>query len=132
MTEKSVYIQTAKGREELAASSGHLGPNLRALLGMFDGKATVEDLLKKLGKVSFDQFLAARDKLIAGGFIDVSQNQREQADLDFATLMGRPVKEPTLPQRREAEQTTISGMRRLRQSGYFVNILSRPDGPIQK
>ena len=130
MTEKSVYIQTAKGREELAASSGHLGPNLRALLGMFDGKATVEDLLKKLGKVSLDQFLAARDKLIAGGFIDVSQNQREQADLDFATLMGRPVKEPTLPQRREAEQTTISGMRRLRQSGYFVNILSRPDGPI--
>jgi len=46
--EKSVYTQTAKGREELAARPGHLGPNLKVLLGMFDGKTTVEDLLRKL------------------------------------------------------------------------------------
>ena len=130
MTEKSVYTQTEKGRAELAASPGHLGPNLKALLGMFDGKASVEDLVKKLGKVSLDQVLAARDKLVASGYIEISQDGREDADLDFATLMGRPVKEPTLPQKREAEQTTISGMRRLRQSGYFVNILSRPGGRI--
>jgi len=130
MTEKSVYIQTAKGREELAANPGYLGPNLKALLAMFDGKATVEDLQKKLEKVSLDRILAARDKLVAGGYIDVSHDGREEADLDFATLMGRPVKEPTLPQKREAEQTTVSGMRRLRQAGYFVNILGRPDRKI--
>lgn len=129
-TKKNVYTQTAKGREELAASTGHLGPNLKALLGMFDGKTTDEDLLKKLEKVSVDQFLAARDKLASNGYIQASEDAPERTDLDFATLMSRPVKEPTVQQIREAEQTTISGMRRLRRSGYFVNILSRPDGHI--
>lgn len=126
MTEKSVYTPTAKGREELAASPGHLGPNLKVLLGMFDGKSTVEELVRKLKKVSLDQLLAARDKLVANGYIELAQGAPERTDVDFATLMGRPVKEPTIQQIREAEQTTISGVRRLKRSGYFVNILSRP------
>jgi CheY-like chemotaxis protein len=130
MIEKSVYTQTAKGREELAASPGHLGPNLKVLLGMFDGKTTVEELLKKLKKVSLDQFLAARDKLVANGYIELSAGAPERADMDFATLMKRPVKEPTVQQIREAEETTISGVRRLKRSGYFVNILTRPDRHI--
>lgn len=130
MIEKSVYTQTAKGRAELAASPGHLGPNLKVLLGMFDGKTTVEDLLTKLKKVSLDQFLAARDKLLANGHIELSQAAPDRTDVDFATLMGRPVREPTVQQIRAAEETTISGIRRLKRSGYFVNILSRATGQI--
>lgn len=130
MTEKCVYTQTAKGREELAAIPGHLGPNLTVLLRIFDGKSTVEDLLKKLGKVSLDQFLAARDKLVANGYIELTAGAPERSDVDFATLMGRPVKEPTVQQIRAAEETTISGIRRIKRSGYFVNILSRATGHI--
>lgn len=130
MAEKVVYRQTAKGREELAVKSGGLGPNLKVLLGMFDGESTLEELQKKLHKLPLHWLLAARDKLLAKGYIEPSKGAPAQADLDFATLMNRPVKEPTIQQKREAEQTTISGMRRLRQSGYFVNILSRPAGHI--
>lgn len=114
----------------MAAASGHLGPNLKVLLGMFDGEATIEDLQKKFDKLPLQWLLAARDKLVAKGYIEPAKGSPAQADVDFATLMNRPVKEPTIQQKREAEQTTISGMRRLRHAGYFVNILSRPDRHI--
>jgi CheY-like chemotaxis protein len=130
MIETSIYKPTAKGRAELAASPGHLGPNLKVLLGMFDGQSTVDQLLKKLKKVSLDQVLAARDKLVSNGYIELTPGTPERDDVDFATLMGRPVREPTVQQIREAEETTISGVRRLKRSGYFINILSRPTGHI--
>lgn len=130
MAEKVFYTHTAKGREALATSASTLGPNLKLLLGMFDGESTLEDLQKKIDKLPLHWLLAARDKLVAKGYIEPSRGAPAQADLDFATLMNRPVKEPTIQQKREAEQTTISGMRRLRHAGYFVNILSRPNRHI--
>ena len=89
MADKVVYRQTAKGREELAASSGNLGPNLKNLLGMFDGESTLEDLQKKIDKLPLQWLLAARDKLVAKGYIELSKGAPPQADLDFATLMNR-------------------------------------------
>ena len=125
-TQNVVYTQTAKGRDEFAANPGKLGPNLKALLGMLDGKASVEDLQRKLEKVEPDKLRAALDKLVAEGYIETPQSAKPVADIDFATFMNQPIKEPSIQQKRDAEQITISGMRNLRKAGYFVNILSRP------
>jgi len=125
MSEKVVYTQTAKGREELVAVPGNLGPNLKALLGMFDGKSTVEDLQKKLDKVPLDRLLMALDALVTDGFIEATAAPAADDDLDFAAFMNRPTPMPTAAQRQQAEQATLTSMRSLKQAGYFVNIVSR-------
>jgi PleD family two-component response regulator len=125
MAEKVVYTQTAKGREELSATSGDLGPNLKALLGMFDGQATVEDLQKKLDKVPLDRLLAALDTLVKEGYLEALASAPASDDLDFAAYMNRPTPMPTAKQRQDAEQATLTSMRALKQSGFFVNIMSR-------
>jgi PleD family two-component response regulator len=125
MAEKVVYTQTAKGREELSATSGDLGPNLKALLGMFDGQATVEDLQKKLDKVPLDRLLAALDTLVKEGYLEALASATASDDLDFAAYMNRPTPMPTAKQRQDAEQATLTSMRALKQSGFFVNIISR-------
>jgi len=130
MSEKAVYIQTAKGREELTALSGNLGPNLKALLGMFDGKSTVEDLQRKLDKVPLDRLLAALEALIKEGYLEAAASPLASDDLDFASFMSRPTPTPTAAQRQQAEQATLTSMRSLKQAGYFVNIISRSGKPI--
>lgn len=125
MAEKVVYTQTAKGREELSATPGDLGPNLKALLGMFDGQATVEDLQRKLDKVPLDRLLAALDTLVKEGFLEPLASAPVSDDLDFASYMERPTPMPTAKQRQDAEQATLTSMRALKQSGFFVNIISR-------
>jgi PleD family two-component response regulator len=126
MAERVVYTQTAKGREELVATSGNLGPNLKALLGMFDGKLTVEDLQKKLDKVPLDKLLLAIQALVTDGYLEAATGAPASHDLDFAAFMSRPTPAPTAAQRQQAEQTTLTSMRALKQAGYFVNIVSRP------
>lgn len=124
MTQNVVYTQTAKGRAELAASPGKLGPNLRTLLGMIDGKSTINDLQRKLDPVAEDKLRAALDKLAAEGYIETASRPAAVGDkLDFS----QPVKQPTHQQRKQAEQLTLAGMRTLKKAGYYVNILSRPD-----
>ena len=97
MTEKVVYTQTARGRQELLAAPGNLGPNLKALLGMFDGKLTVEDLQKKLDKVPLDKLLMALDALVKDGYIEAASPPPSADDLDFASYMNRPTPMPTAP-----------------------------------
>lgn len=126
MAQNVLYTWTAKGRDELAASPGKLGPNLKTLLGMFDGRSTVEDLQRKLDKVPPDKLQAALEKLASDGYIEARESAEPAADIDFATFMKRPVKEPSVQEKRQAEQATVSGMRTLKKAGYFVNILSRP------
>ncbi|UCF74971.1 MAG: hypothetical protein JSU71_12020, partial [Betaproteobacteria bacterium] len=104
MSEKVVYIQTAAGREELSASPGNLGPNLKALLGMFDGHSTVEDLQKKLDKVPLDRLLAALDALVKEGYLEPAASAPAGDDLDFASLLNKPTPVPTAAQRQQAEQ----------------------------
>ncbi len=130
MSEKAVYIQTAKGREELTALPGNLGPNLKALLGMFDGKTTVEELQRKLDKVPLDRLLAALDTLVHEGYLEAVASPVESDDLDFASFLNRPTPTPTAAQRQQAEQATLTSMRALKQAGYFVNIISRSGKPI--
>jgi CheY-like chemotaxis protein len=126
MAEKVVYQQTARGRQELSAAPGKLGPNLKALLGMFDGRSTVEDLQKKLDKVPLDRLLAALDTLLKEGYLEAPAGESAADDLDFAAFMDLPVKTPTDEQKRDAEQATLTSMRTLKKAGYFVNIISRP------
>ena len=130
MSEKAVYIQTARGREELTALPGNLGPNLRALLGMFDGKSTVEDLQRKLDRVPLDRLLAALETLVKEGYLEAAASPAPSNDLDFASFMSRPTPTPTAAQRQQAEQATLTSMRSLKQAGYFVNIISRSGKPI--
>jgi PleD family two-component response regulator len=125
MSEKIVYTQTAKGREEISATPGNLGPNLKALLGMFDGRSSVEDLQRKLDKVPLDRLLAALDTLLKEGYLEAAASAPAGEDLDFAAFMNRPPPTPTAKQRQDAEQATLTSMRALKQSGYFVNIISR-------
>jgi PleD family two-component response regulator len=125
MAEKVVYTQTAKGREELHAAPGNLGPNLKALLAMFDGKLTVDDLQKKLDKVPLDKLLLAIQALVNDGYLEAATSAAASGDLDFAAFMSRPTPAPTAAQRQQAEQTTLTSMRALKQAGYFVNIISR-------
>ncbi|MGW8182495.1 MAG: response regulator [Burkholderiales bacterium] len=130
MSEKAVYIQTARGREELTALPGSLGPNLKALLGMFDGKSTVEDLQRKLDKVPLDRLLAALQTLVKEGYLEAAASPAASNDLDFASFMSQPTPTPTAAQRQQAEQATLTSMRSLKQAGYFVNIISRSGKPI--
>jgi PleD family two-component response regulator len=130
MSEKVVYIQTAKGQEEVSTTTGHLGPNLKALLGMFDGHSTVEDLQKKLDKVPLDRLLAALDTLVKEGFLEAAPAAPANDDLDFASFLNKPTPMPTAAQRQQAEQATLTSMRALKQAGYFVNIISRSGNPI--
>ena len=134
MSEKVVYIQTAKGREELTALPGNLGPNLKALLGMFDGITTVEELQRKLDKVPLDRLLAALHALVQDGYLEPAPSATTIAapsdDLDFASFLNRPTPTPTAAQRQQAEQATLTSMRSLKQAGYFVNIISRSGKPI--
>jgi len=130
MSEKAVYIQTARGREELTALPGNLGPNLKALLGMFDGKSTVEDLQRKLDKVPLDRLLAALEALVKEGYLEAAPSPVASNDLDFASFMSRPTPTPTAAQRQQAEQATLTSMRSLKRAGYFVNIISRSGKPI--
>jgi len=125
MAEKVVYTQTAKGREELQAALGNLGPNLKALLAMFDGKLTVDDLQKKLDKVPLDKLLLAIQALVTDGYLEAATSAATSGDLDFAAFMSRPTPAPTAAQRQQAEQATLTSMRALKQAGYFVNIVSR-------
>ena len=132
MSEKVIYTQTAKGRDELHATPGNLGPNLKALLGMFDGKSTVEDLKKKLDKVPLDRLLQALEALVKDGYLEATGTAPNGADdLDFAAYMNRPTPMPTAAQREQAEQTTLTSMRALKQAGYFVNIVSRSGSRIR-
>ena len=98
---------------------------LKALLAMFDGKTTVEDLQRKLDKVPLDKLLLALQALVNDGYLEAVTSAPASSDLDFAEFMSRPTPAPTAAQRQQAEQATLTSMRALKQAGYFVNIVSR-------
>lgn len=121
-----IYCQTDKGRAELASTAGKLGPQLKTLLGMVDGKTSVEELQRKLARVPLERLQAALERLAAEGYIRAEPAEEAARDLDFSSFLQQPVKEPTVQQKRQAEAQTIAGMRALRSAGYFVTIVNRP------
>ena len=124
------YSQTAKGKAEFAAKPGALTPGLKTLLGMIGDKTTIADLKVKLPQVPMDKLMPALDKLVADGYLQrnaapVPATGGSDNDLDFTRFINRPVKEPTLQQKRNAE-ATIAGIRPSKKAGYHVNIINRP------
>lgn len=127
------YVKTAKGKEETATKPGKLSGGLKALLGLID-KSSVADLLKKLPQVPEDKLNAALDRLFVEGYIEISASAPtippiKEEELDFTRFINRPVKEPTLQQKRKAE-ATLAGIRTSKKAGFHVNIINRPEKPI--
>lgn len=124
------FIQTPKGKAEFAARPGKLTSGLKMLLGMVGDKASIDYLEIKLPQVPAEKIRAALNKLVADGYLQrIAAPAPEAApadnDLDFTRFINRPVKEPTLQQKRNAE-ATIAGIRPSKKAGFHVNIINRP------
>lgn len=129
------YSQTAKGKAEFAAKPGKLTVGLKTLLGLVGGKSTVADLKLKLPQVPVDKLMPALDKLVADGYLQrnaapLPAGGGSDNDLDFTRFINRPVKEPTLQQKRQAEATIASVRVNLRAAGFHVNVINRPASRI--
>jgi CheY-like chemotaxis protein len=127
------YVKTAKGKEETDSKPGKLSGGLKALLGMID-QSSVADLQGKLPQVPMDKLNAALDKLFVEGYIEIAASVPSapaavEEELDFTRFISRPVKEPTIQQKRKAE-ATLAGIRTSKKAGYHVNIVNRADKPI--
>jgi CheY-like chemotaxis protein len=78
--------------------------------------------------VPVEKLTPALDRLVAEGYIQRGAAAAPSAsdnELDFTRFINRPVKEPTLQQKRQAE-ATIAGMRATIKPGYQVSIINRP------
>jgi CheY-like chemotaxis protein len=128
------YVKTAKGKEEAATKPGKLSGGLKALLGLID-KSSMTDLLKKLPQVPEEKLNQALDKLFSEGYIEIAAAvptiapTNKEEELDFTRFINRPVKEPTVQQKRRAE-ATLSGIRTSKKAGFHVNIINRPEKTI--
>jgi CheY-like chemotaxis protein len=121
------FSRTPKGQAEFAAKPGKLTPGLKTLLGMVGENTTIPDLKAKLPQVPEDKLTAALGRLAADGYVQrVAQPERMHAEssLDFTRFINRPVKEPTLTQKRQAE-ATIASIRTSKTAGFQANILNR-------
>jgi len=122
------FTPTAKGKAELAAKPGNLTSGLKTLLGMIGEKTRVESLEKRLPQVPGEKLRAAVNKLAADGYLLRIAAPPPAApadnDLDFTRFINRPVKEPTLQQKRQAE-ATLAGFRSSKKAGYHVSIINR-------
>jgi two-component system chemotaxis response regulator CheY len=123
------YSITAKGKAELAAKPGQLAVGLKTLLGMVSGDTTSRAFLHlKLPQVPEDKLTGALDRLVAEGYIQVkaaAANPKVEASLDFTRFISRPVKEPTVQQKRQAEATLAGVKPSSKQAGFHVSIINR-------
>lgn len=127
------FSQTAKGKAEFAAKPGKLSIGLKTLLGLVGDQATIADIKLKLPQVPVDRLIPALDRLVADGYLQRNAAAAPAAsnnDLDFTRFINRPVKEPTLQQKRQAE-ATMSGIRPFKKAGFHVSIINRPDKRIE-
>ena len=127
MTES--FSQTPKGKAEFAARPGKLTTGLKTLLGLIGDKATLADIKLKLPQVPVEKIVPAIDKLIADGYVQrhaaAAPRAASDNDLDFTRFINRPVKEPTLQQKQQAE-ATMAGVRSSKKAGFHVSIINRP------
>ena len=128
------FSQTAKGKAEFAAKPGKLTTGLKTLLGLVGDKATIADLKLKLPQVPVEKLTPALDRLVSEGYLQrnataVLAAAGGDSDLDFTRFISRPVKEPTLQQKRQAE-ATMAGIRTSKKAGFHVSIINRPAKPV--
>jgi CheY-like chemotaxis protein/DNA-binding HxlR family transcriptional regulator len=121
------FSQTMKGKAEMAVKPGKLGTGLRTLLGLVGDGAAFADLKARLPQVPAEKLTAALDALVKEGFLQrvAAPAGPPDNDLDFTRFISRPVKEPTLQQKRLAE-ATIAGIRASSKAGFHVKIINRP------
>ena len=125
------YRITDKGRAETAATSGMLSTTVKKLLEAVGSGATFADIWTTIPQVPEGQLHEVVDKLVAQGYLEAVQGDLTASDLDITRYFNRTVMEPTITQRREAEQQTLIGMRSLEQSGYFVKIVNHAGQRIE-
>jgi two-component system, chemotaxis family, chemotaxis protein CheY len=125
MTENLIYKITQKGRAEAAAASSKLSPSVRKLLGSVGEGASFGEIWTTAPQVMEDKLREVLQKLVSRGFLETVYSDLTASDLDITRYFNRAVVEPTINQKRQAEQQTLMGMRSLKQAGYFVNIVNR-------
>ena len=122
------FSQTPKGKAEFAAKPGTLSTGLKTLLGLIGDNATLADIKLKLPQVPAEKIIPALDKLVADGYVQRNAAAKPAGgdnDLDFTRFINRPVKEPTLQQKQQAE-ATMAGVRTSKKAGFHVSIINRP------
>ena len=119
------YRITEKGRAETTAGTSMLSTTVRKLLASVGQGSTFADIRTTVPQVGEEQLRDVIEKLVAGGYLAAVQGDITASDLDIARYFNRAVIEPTIVQKKEAEQQTIIGMRSLQQAGYFVKIVNR-------
>ena len=102
---------------------------------LLNKKCKAADIKLKLPQVPVEKLTPALNKLIADGYLqrNVAPAPAAKAggdnDLDFTRFINRPVKEPTLQQKQQA-QATMAGIRSSKKAGFHVSIINRPDKPV--
>jgi CheY-like chemotaxis protein len=121
------YKLTGKARSATASEDGKLRPSLRKLLASIGDGATFGEVWSNVPQLGEAKLREVLQKLVSGGYLEVLYSNVTASDLDITRYFARPVVEPTIHQRQQAEQATLMGMRSLKRAGYYVNILNRSD-----
>jgi len=69
MDRKTVFTKTGRGLMEATGKTSHLSRSMRAILKEVDGKATVDELQSKVGKISRAKLEEALETLSTGDFV---------------------------------------------------------------
>ncbi|MBE0625403.1 MAG: hypothetical protein IH606_11380, partial [Burkholderiales bacterium] len=69
MDRKTVFTKTGRGLMEATGKTSHLSRGMRAVLKEVDGKATVDELQSKVGKMSRAKLEDALETLSTGDFV---------------------------------------------------------------
>ncbi len=105
-----VYILTYKGSNELQASQTGLGALSLKLLVLIDGRTTVAGILRRTNPAPSDeQFSAAVQELISGGYVDLNTNQLTQS-FDFIEFFKETPTQPSDSALDQAQSEAASGI----------------------
>ena len=126
MTNDAIYSRTDSGKAEAEASFSTLRSDLRELLAVVHDGETFAEVCSKMPQFPESTLREALEELVSLGYVKIIAAQAAAPELDIASYLNLPVKEPTIQQRRQAEQQTIAGLPSLKRAGYYVSILSRP------
>ena len=98
MENKTIFTKTAKGVSEAVGKTPVLSRDLRTVLKEVDGKASLDELIGKIGSLSEAKLHAALNKLNAEDYIREFSLPALDADtLDFSTILPLPAKTTRAP-----------------------------------
>ena len=126
MTNDAIYSKTDSGKAEAEAQVSMLRRDLKELLALVQAGETFLQIWSRMPQLPESKLHEALLELASLGYVKIGAAQTTAPELDIARYLTLPMREPTIQQRRQAEQQTIAGLPSLRQAGYYVSILSRP------